>query len=125
MSTEQPNHVLVKDKLKDLFEKPILQLEEKFNGDFAKIEALKNNLYESVWESIFSYRKTPSSIKFPYPIKLAKANSENITQLAILTQTLVSLKLRLILMPGTIWQKHQSNTITSISRKCYSHQLQI
>jgi hypothetical protein len=43
---------IVKDKLRDLFDKPMQVLEDKFPTDFNKIEDLKNNLYESCWESI-------------------------------------------------------------------------
>ena len=41
----------VKEKLIEIFEKPMQKLEEKYLNDLIKIEDIKNNLYESMNDS--------------------------------------------------------------------------
>lgn len=44
----------VKEKISNFFEVPFQTLEEKFLNDISRIEVLKSNLYESIYESRLS-----------------------------------------------------------------------
>jgi hypothetical protein len=53
---DNADQMKVKDKLRDIFDEPMKILEEKFPKDFNRIEALKNNLYDSMSDSISNLR---------------------------------------------------------------------